>query len=95
MNPIDDSDRLVPCPHCGSEAEFHTMPHEDNCNDGAMFVMCTNSACMASSALVFPTMDDVTHVLMERWNRRTAGDVRRHIICLCPDCSSSKGSQNE
>jgi len=67
---IDDSDRLKRCPHCGSEAEIHTMPHEDNCNDGAMFVMCSNSACMASSALVFPTMGDVTHLLMERWNKR-------------------------
>lgn len=62
--------RLKPCPFCGSAAEINEMPHDGNCNDGAMFVMCCNSACMASSSLVFPIMEDAKHLLLERWNKR-------------------------
>lgn len=71
-NPMDDSDRLKPCPFCGSEAEMLTVP-EDHPDAGAVFAQCTHSACMASSALVYPLMDDVKPLLLERWNRRTVG----------------------
>lgn len=67
---IDDSDRLKPCPFCGGAAEMLTMPEDMEASAGAMFVQCTDSRCMASSALVFPLMDDVQPLLMERWNRR-------------------------
>lgn len=71
--PMDDSDRLKPCPFCGSEAEGCTMPAEqDDVGAGAMFVQCTNSRCMASSALIYPLMDDPKPLLLERWNRRAA-----------------------
>lgn len=61
---------LLPCPHCGSTAGVHTMPNDGNCNDGGKFVMCSNSRCMASTALLFPLMDNVEGLLAERWNRR-------------------------
>lgn len=67
---IDDSDRLKSCPFCGSEAEILTIP-EDHPDAGAMFVQCCNSHCMTSSALLYPLMDDVRHLLLERWNRRS------------------------
>lgn len=63
---------LMSCPFCGSAASMHTMPHDGNCNDGAQFIMCDNSACMAATALVFPSMDSVDELLAERWNRRAA-----------------------
>ena len=69
---IDDSDRLKPCPFCGGEAEMLTVP-EDLPDVGAMFVQC--SKCMASSALVYPLMDDVRSLLMERWNKRVTHNV--------------------
>ena len=83
MNPIDDSDRLKPCPYCGADAEIGEE------QDGGHFVQCINSACGASSALLFPLMDDVKHLLLERWNKRcdTGGDERRHVVCVCPDCA--------
>lgn len=72
--PTDDSDRLKPCPFCGSEAEGCTIPAEqEDVGAGAMFVQCTNSQCMASSALIYPLMDDPKPLLLERWNRRVAG----------------------
>lgn len=67
---IDDSDRLKPCPFCGGEAEMIDMPEDSGDVTGAKFVQCTNSACMASSALIYPLMDDAKHLLLERWNKR-------------------------
>lgn len=67
---------LKPCPFCGSDADIHTMPSEGNCNDGGMFVMCRNGGCMASSALVFPLMDNVQDLLIERWNKRVRHNVQ-------------------
>ncbi len=65
MNPPDDSDCLKPCPFCGSAAEFGTAP------DGGVYVQCMGKLCFASSALIYPLMDDVKSLLLERWNRRT------------------------
>ena len=59
----DDSDRLKPCPFCGGDAEFGEI-------SGSHFVQCTSSACGAASARIFPPMDDVKALLLERWNRR-------------------------
>lgn len=68
---IDDSDRLKPCPFCGSDAEFGQIGSDQETPDaGGCFVQCLNSACGASSALIFPLMDDVKELLMERWNKR-------------------------
>ena len=68
---IDDSDRLKPCPFCGAEAEIITLQGEtDDPSIGAQCVQCTSSACGAASGLIYPLMDDVTHLLIERWNKR-------------------------
>ena len=76
---------LKPCPFCGSDADIHTMPSEGNCNDGGMFVMCRNGRCMASSALVFPLMDNVQDLLIERWNKRVTlnAELRPLDATLC------------
>lgn len=65
----DDSDRLKPCPFCDSDAEFGAIGEGQDI--GGHFVQCLNSACGASSALIYPLMDDVKNLLLERWNRRT------------------------
>lgn len=72
MDPlIDDSDRLMPCPFCGAEAEIITLAGEtDEPSIGAQCVQCTSSACGAASGSVYPLMDDVTDLLRERWNKR-------------------------
>ena len=62
---------LLPCPFCGANAEILTIP-EDHPDAGAMFVQCCDSRCMTSSALLYPLMDDVRALLVERWNRRAA-----------------------
>jgi len=65
---IDDSDRLMPCPFCGAEAEIITLAGEtDEPSIGAQCVQCTSSACGAASGLIYPLMDDVTDLLRERW----------------------------
>ena len=47
---IDDSDRLMPCPFCGAEAEIITLAGEtDEPSIGAQCVQCTSSACGAAS----------------------------------------------
>jgi len=66
---IDDNDRLEPCPFCGAEAEIIKIDGEiDAIDTGALCVQCTE--CGASSALIYPLMDDAAHLLMERWNKR-------------------------
>lgn len=64
------TDDLLPCPFCGYEAVFGSI--DEGQDAGGHFVQCTNNACWASSALIYPLMDDVRHLLLERWNRRTA-----------------------
>ncbi len=65
------SDRLKPCPFCGSEAEIITLEGEtDEPSIGAQCVQCTSSACGAASGLIYPLMDDVNDLLRERWNKR-------------------------
>ena len=66
-----ERETLLPCPFCGGEAEILTIP-EDHPDAGAMFVQCCDSRCVTSSALLYPLMDDVRSLLVERWNRRAA-----------------------
>lgn len=62
---------LLPCPFCGGKAEFDSVPaHQDVFNAGGVFIICTTRACLASSALIFPSGDDPKPLLAERWNRR-------------------------
>ena len=64
--PIDDSDRLKPCPFCGGAAEIEIATEAGDC----AYVVCCQT-CMASSKLIYALMDDVSPLLLEAWNRRT------------------------
>lgn len=79
----DDSNRLKPCPFCGAEAEIITLEGEiDELSIGAQCVQCTSSSCGAASGLIYPLMDNVTDLLLERWNKRnnqydTADEIKQ------------------
>ena len=75
---VIERETLLPCPFCGANAEILTIP-EDHPDAGAMFVQCCDSRCMTSSALLYPLMDDVRALLVERWNRRAAGSSRQLV----------------
>ena len=62
-------EKLKPCPFCGCAAEMQTIPDEHP-DAGAMFVQCSGHNCLASSALIYPLMDDVAALARERWNKR-------------------------
>lgn len=68
--PGERVEALGPCPFCGYEAVFGSISEGQDA--GGHFVQCSNGKCGASSALLFPIMDDVTGLLRERWNRRAA-----------------------
>jgi hypothetical protein len=71
MNRSDDMIELKSCPFCGGKAEFGEVQGDENTPDvGGNFIDCTNPVCQASTALIFPLMDDVKQLLVERWNRR-------------------------
>lgn len=73
---IDDSDRLKPCPFCGAEAEIITIEGDvEDFRTGAQCVQCTSLSCGAASGLVYPLKDDVTNLLLERWNKRHEGQA--------------------
>lgn len=68
----DGLDRLLPCPFCGAEAEIITLEGEDgDAGIGAQCVQCTNHGCGSASGLVYPLGDDITELLLERWNNRS------------------------
>lgn len=63
---------LLPCPFCGSTAEFGRINDAEVGDFGGEFIQCTNHGCATSSMLIFPTMADATPLLVEKWNRRAA-----------------------
>ena len=63
---------LLPCPFCEGACAFGRIEEADHSDFGGEFVYCANTACGASSALIFPVMDDAKPLLAERWNRRAA-----------------------
>lgn len=85
MSQSTDLRKPLPCPFCGGEAEFGVVPYERkyaadndcriNHDHGGEFIQCTNSACSASSLLIFPTMADAKPLLIEKWNRRARIDA--------------------
>ncbi len=79
---IDDSDRLKPCPFCGGNASAGFISGGEN--TGGHYISCDQ--CDASTGLRFSCGEDARPLLAEQWNKRSLGDMRRHIICLCPDC---------
>lgn len=70
QEPMDDSDRLKPCPFCGSAAEmdFVRSETEDPPDEGGYFISC--GECGASTNLRFPCGEDPRPLLIEQWNRR-------------------------
>lgn len=73
-----EAKELANCPFCGSDADFGEIGGAEETPDaGGHFVQCLNSACSASSALIFPLMDDAKPLLRERWNRRAAPEVKQ------------------
>ena len=74
----DEIEALLPCPFCGANAKFGCVPDTDkyskakNPDAGGEYIECTNSACGASTLLIFPTMADAKPFLRERWNHRVA-----------------------
>lgn len=62
-------DILLHCPFCGSHnVGFGKCSDADADNANGEFICCDK--CGASTALVFPCMDDAKPLLRERWNRR-------------------------
>ena len=65
------NDELKLCPFCGSYAEIITLEGEaGDIGIGAQCVQCKSISCGASSGLIYPLMDDVTDILIEKWNKR-------------------------
>lgn len=64
---MTDAYAIKPCPFCGGDA---TLEEQDADAGGGHYITCSNPLCEASSALIYPLMDRVDHLLRERWNRR-------------------------
>jgi Lar family restriction alleviation protein len=62
--------KLKPCPFCGSKAKYNIVDNTDPGNpwSGGEFIECT--ACKASTSIMFPTMDSVKELVIEKWNLR-------------------------
>ena len=56
---------LCPCPFCGGSAAFGVSEDRDN----GEYVQCQK--CFASTALVYPLMEDAKPILADKWNRRS------------------------
>lgn len=63
--------KMKPCPFCGGKPKYLTIEGEDNPNDGGECIECRK--CGASSVVMFPLMDSVKELLVERWNNRVEG----------------------
>ena len=88
-----ERETLLPCPFCGAEPEIITLEGEtDDPSIGAQCVQCTSSACGAASGLIYPLMDDVRHLLRERWNRRAAlaAQPPRVVTCTMTDAPCTR-----
>jgi hypothetical protein len=73
------SPKLLPCPCCGSSAEFKVVDDLPNINHGGQFVECSNVArCGVTTRLIFPLKDDVSRELAEVWNRRDVASAELH-----------------
>ncbi len=59
--------KLKPCPFCGGVARYKEIS-DGNYNAGAEYIECTK--CGASTNLTLPLKDDVTGIVIEKWNTR-------------------------
>ena len=76
------NNELTPCPFCGSS---HV---ELVCSGSAWFVRCNE--CDSTGPGVTDGDDNDTAKAAAAWATRHAGDERRHVVCLCPDCAAMK-----
>lgn len=72
--------KLLPCPFCGSPADFGVVEHggESNPDFGGHFVECSAASCHGCMGLRFARGDDPRVALAAAWNRRAhqgGGDV--------------------
>jgi Lar family restriction alleviation protein len=65
--------KLKPCPFCGGKAKYQEVPADspDNPWAGGEFIECKR--CKASTSLMFPLMDSVKELVIEKWNQRHDG----------------------
>lgn len=61
--------KLKKCPFCGGTARYMVIDEEDDSpHAGGEFIECTK--CHASTSVMFPTMDSVYELVIEKWNNR-------------------------
>ena len=67
---------LLPCPFCGSQAEFEYddwNPETEEGDDGIGWVRCTNAKCGVG-------FHDDRDSASEKWNMRSNGELCRRTI---------------
>lgn len=64
------TERIDPCPCCGSKAIEHAITDEESENWNGRYIECTNVSCRLSSRLGFPCPDDPMPGLRYSWNKR-------------------------
>lgn len=62
---------LKQCPFCGGPARFVRIPDGDDAS--GEFIECID--CHVSTPILFPCMDSVKQLLIEKWNHRQAKKV--------------------
>jgi hypothetical protein len=60
---------LLPCPCCGSDANFHQVEVKENADYGGQYIEC--ECCGLSTNMRFAWGDDPKPLLAEAWNRRS------------------------
>lgn len=85
QEPMDDSDRLKPCPFCGGNASAGFIGGDGD-NAGGHYISCDQ--CDASTGLRFSCGEDARPLLMEQWNTRNLnieGERAREHLRLAID----------
>ena len=73
--------KLKPCPFCGGKAKYETVEASEGSidpNAGGEFILCTK--CNASSSIMFPLMDSVKELVIEKWNNRIESQTIKKAI---------------
>jgi hypothetical protein len=78
---------LLPCPCCGSDANFHQVEVKENADYGGQYIEC--ECCGLSTNMRFAWGDDPKPLLAEAWNRRstpaegalTDDDMTTLVLC--------------
>ena len=76
QEPMDDSDRLKPCPFCGGSASAGFIGGDGE-NAGGHYISCDQ--CDASTGLRFSCGEDARPILVEQWNKRPVSDMPKAL----------------